>query len=50
MKCRVGGETDLKKQKKMLEDFQKGYYDKVQEKTTKTTEFNFWTDNVGTGS
>lgn len=32
---------DLKRQKKMIEEIQKGNLDKVKEKTTKTTDFNF---------
>jgi N-terminal or F0 domain of Talin-head FERM len=42
LKTRVGGETmDHKKQKKFMEDIQKGLLEKVKEKTTKTTDFNF---------
>jgi N-terminal or F0 domain of Talin-head FERM len=50
MKCRVGGDNDVKKQKKLLDDLLKGNLEKLQEKTTKTTEFNFWTDTAGTGT
>lgn len=41
MKCRVGAEVDTKKQKKLLEDVQKGNIEKVKEKTTNKTELNF---------
>jgi hypothetical protein len=50
MKSRVGAENSAKNQKKIIEDLQKGHIDKLEEKTTKLTEFNFWIDAAGTGT
>lgn len=36
-----GEVLDIKKQKRLMEEIQKGNLDKVKEKTTKTTDFNF---------
>ncbi|KAL2916907.1 hypothetical protein HK105_203686 [Polyrhizophydium stewartii] len=44
IKVRLNAETDVKKQKKLFEEVQKGNLDKVQEKSSKTLEPNFWSD------
>ncbi|KAJ3321465.1 SH3 and multiple ankyrin repeat domains protein 2 [Boothiomyces sp. JEL0866] len=45
LKTKIGADTpDPKKQRKMLDDIQKGGLDKVKEKTTKSFDFNFLLD------
>ncbi|KAJ3275002.1 SH3 and multiple ankyrin repeat domains protein 2 [Terramyces sp. JEL0728] len=45
LKTKIGADTaDPKKQRKMLDDIQKGGLDKVKEKTTKNFDFNFLLD------
>ncbi|KAI8895149.1 ankyrin repeat-containing domain protein [Globomyces pollinis-pini] len=45
LKTRVNGEVqDVKKQRRIIEDIQKGNLDKLKEKTTKNVDFNFLLD------
>ncbi|KAH9274556.1 hypothetical protein BASA83_003192 [Batrachochytrium salamandrivorans] len=48
LKIRLNAESDSKKQRKLLEEVQKGNLDRAREKITKSVETNFWTDNQET--